>query len=66
MNGRVIAQAVSHRPLTAEAGVRARVSPRGYAVDKVTVRQVYLPSSSLLLCQYHSTMAFHTRITSGG
>jgi hypothetical protein len=43
-NGRAIAQAVSRLPLTAEARIRARVSPCGLA-------HVYLPY------QYHSTVA---------
>jgi hypothetical protein len=35
-------QAVSNRPLTAAARVRARVNPVGFVVDKVTLGQVFL------------------------
>jgi hypothetical protein len=38
-----MAQAVSHRPLTAAvAWVRAQVNPVGFVVDKVELGQVYL------------------------
>jgi hypothetical protein len=37
-----MAQAVSRRALTAEAQVRARVSPCGFVVDKVALGQVFL------------------------
>jgi hypothetical protein len=37
-----MAQAVSRRPLTAAARVRAHVSPVGFVVDKVAVGQVFL------------------------
>jgi hypothetical protein len=40
--GRAIAQAVSRRPLTAAARVRARVSPVVYVVDKVALGLVFL------------------------
>jgi hypothetical protein len=40
--GRAMAQAVSRRPLTAAAWVRAHVSPVGFVVDKVALRQVFL------------------------
>jgi hypothetical protein len=51
-----MAQAVSRRPLTAAAWVRAQVNPVGFVVDKVAVGQVFSPSSSLFPCQYHSTV----------
>jgi hypothetical protein len=40
--GRAIAQAVSRRPLTAAAWVRAQVNPVGFMVDKVALGQVFL------------------------
>jgi hypothetical protein len=40
--GRDIAQAVSHRPLTAAAWISARVNPVGFVVDKVALGQVFL------------------------
>jgi hypothetical protein len=50
----MMAQAVSRRPLTAEARVCGMVSPYGICMDKVAVGQVFNP------CQYHSTVALHT------
>jgi hypothetical protein len=38
--GRAMAQAVSRRPLTAEARVRSRVVHVGFVVDKVALRHV--------------------------
>jgi hypothetical protein len=40
--GRVIAQAVSRRPLTAAAWVRVQVNPVGFVVEKVALGQVFL------------------------
>jgi hypothetical protein len=40
--GRAMAQAVSRRPLTAAARVRAQVNPMGFVVDKVALGQVFL------------------------
>jgi hypothetical protein len=37
-----MAQAVSRRPLTAAAWVRAQVNPVGFVVDKVAVGQVFI------------------------
>jgi hypothetical protein len=34
----------------------------GFLMDKMVLGQVFLLSSSVLPCQYHSTMAIHTRI----
>jgi hypothetical protein len=43
--GRAMAQAVSHRPLTAEARFRSRVCVHvGFVVDKVALGQVFPPS----------------------
>jgi hypothetical protein len=38
-----MAQAVSRRPVTAEAGVRSRVVHVGHVVDKVALGQVFIP-----------------------
>jgi hypothetical protein len=38
-----MAHAVSRRPLTAPAWVRAQVNPVGFVVDKVALGQVFLP-----------------------
>jgi hypothetical protein len=46
--GRVMAQAVSHQPLTAEARFRSRISPCGTG---------FSPSTSVFPCQFHSTCA---------
>jgi hypothetical protein len=40
--GRAMAQAVSRRPLTATAWVRAQVNPVGFVVDKAALGQVFL------------------------
>jgi hypothetical protein len=37
-----MAQAVSRRPLTVAAWVRAQVNPVGFVVDKVALGQVFL------------------------
>jgi hypothetical protein len=50
-----MAKAVIHRPLTAEARVRARVCSCGFVEDKVALRHVFLKSSSAFPCHYHST-----------
>jgi hypothetical protein len=47
-----MAQAVSHRPLTVVAWVRAQVNPVGFVVDKVPLGQVFLQFPP----QYHSTV----------
>jgi hypothetical protein len=43
LKGRAVAQAVSRRPLTAVAWVRAQVNPVGFVVEKVALGQVFLP-----------------------
>jgi hypothetical protein len=50
-----MAQAVSHRPLTTEAWVRAQVNPVGFLVDKVALGQVFLRVIQFSR-QYHSTV----------
>jgi hypothetical protein len=39
--GRAMVQAVSRRPLTAAAWVRAQVNPVGFVVEKAALRQVF-------------------------
>jgi hypothetical protein len=56
-----MAQAVSRRPLTAEA----RVIPCGICGGKSGTGTVVSPSSSAFPCQYHSTVALQTQITWG-
>jgi hypothetical protein len=58
---RGVSQAVSRRPLTAEAPVRARVSPCGICGGQSGTWTSFSPSSSVFLCQYHSTVALHTQ-----
>lgn len=53
-----IAQAVSHRLLTAEAWFPAKVSPYvGFAVGKVALGQVFPGVLLSFPCQYHSITA---------
>jgi hypothetical protein len=57
---RAMAQAVSRRPLTAESQVRARVNPCGICGGQSGTGTGFSQSSSVLLCQYHSTVVLHT------
>jgi hypothetical protein len=61
-----MAQTVSHRPLTAESWVRARVNPRGICGGQSGTGTGFSPSSLIFPCQYHSTIILHTHISSGG
>jgi hypothetical protein len=45
---RYMAQAVSRRPLTADARVRSRVSLCGILVEKVALRQAFSPVNFIL------------------
>jgi hypothetical protein len=58
-----MAQAASLLPPTAEAWVRARVSPCGICDGQIDTRTGFSPGSSILTCQYHSTVALHTHIS---
>jgi hypothetical protein len=55
--GRAMAQAVSRRPLTAEARVRSRVSECGICGGQSGTETVFPPSTSVFPCQFHSTCA---------
>jgi hypothetical protein len=57
-----MAQAVNHRPLAIEA----RFSPYGICGGQSDSGTDFSPSSSFFPCQYHSTVALHTHISSGG
>jgi hypothetical protein len=57
-----MSQVVSRRPLTAEARVRARVNPCGIYGGQSGIGTGFSPSSSVLPCQYHSTVALQTHI----
>jgi hypothetical protein len=51
-----MAQAISRRPLTAEARVRAPVSPCGICDGQSGTGTGFSPSYSVVPCQCHSTM----------
>jgi hypothetical protein len=55
--GSVMAQAVSRRPLTAEARLRFRVSPCGIYGGQNGTETGCSPSTSVSPCQFHSTGA---------
>jgi hypothetical protein len=57
-----MAQVVSRRPLTAEA----RVIPCRICDGQSDTRSGFSPSFSGFPCQYHSTAALHTHISSAG
>jgi hypothetical protein len=60
-----MAQAVSRRPVTSEARVRAQVIPCGICGVHSGTGTGLFPSSSVFLSQYHSAVADHTHITWG-
>ena len=53
--GRAMAQAVSRRPLTADARVRSRLGPCGICGGRSSVGIGFSPSTSVFPCQFHST-----------
>jgi hypothetical protein len=58
-------QVVSRRLLTAEARVRARVSPCGICGVQSGTGTGFSPSSSVFPCQNHYTVALQTHIICG-
>jgi hypothetical protein len=65
-SGRAMAQAVSGCHLIAKARVRARVSLCGIYCGQSGTEIGFSPSSSVLPCQCHSTVAIHVNISPGG
>jgi hypothetical protein len=57
LSGRAMAQAVSRRPLTAEARVQSRVSPCGICGGQSSTGTGFSPITSVVPCQFHSTGA---------
>jgi hypothetical protein len=53
----VMAHGVSRRLLTAEVGFRARDNPCGISGGQNGSGTGFSPNSSVLSCQYHSTVA---------
>jgi hypothetical protein len=60
-----MAQVISRRPLTENARVRARVNPCGICGGQSGTGTGFSPISSVLPCQYHSTVALQTHIICG-
>jgi hypothetical protein len=60
-----MAQAVSRRPLTADARLRVRISPCGICGRQSGIGTSLTPSFKGFLCQYNFTMAHHTHVSSG-
>jgi hypothetical protein len=58
--GRAMVQAISHRHLTVEAQVRSHSSPFGGFARRVALGRCFLPSTSVLQCEHHSTDAPQT------
>jgi hypothetical protein len=52
-----MAQAVCHRPLTAEARVLSQVSPCEFCGGQSGTGTCFSPRTSVLPCLYHSTIA---------
>jgi hypothetical protein len=63
--GRVMAQAVSRRPLTAEARVCTQVSPCGVCGGQSGNGTGFYTSFSVFPCQHNFTVALHTHIIRG-
>jgi hypothetical protein len=61
-----MAQAVSRRPLSAEARVRARLSPCGIWGGRSGTGPDFSLSFSVYLCQYDHTMAVRSHASPGG
>jgi hypothetical protein len=61
-----VAQAVTCRPVTMESRVLARVTLCGICGGHSSSGTGFSSSSLVFHCQYHSTMAVHTYISSGG
>jgi hypothetical protein len=57
---------ITFRHLTLEARVRAPVSPCGIYVGQSGTGTGFIPSSSVLPCQYHSIVSLHTHISCRG
>jgi hypothetical protein len=66
LNVRVMAQAVSNRPLTAEIRVRNWVSLGGICGGETATGTGFSLNFSVSPCQYHSTVDLHGHISLGG
>jgi hypothetical protein len=60
-----MAQAISRRPLTAEARVRVRVKPCGVCGGKSGTEIGFSPSSSVFSCQYNIPRRFSVHTICG-
>jgi hypothetical protein len=57
IEGRAMPQAVSRRPVSAEARVRSRVIPCGICGGQSSTETGFPPSTSGFPCEFHSTGA---------
>jgi hypothetical protein len=65
VNVRTMAQAVSRRLLTAETRLRSQANSYGIRCGQIGTGTGLSQGSSVFACKYHSTLAFHTHISSG-
>jgi hypothetical protein len=64
--GRAVAQDISNWPPATETRDRSPVSSCGICGGQSGTGTGFSPSSSVSPCQYHSTLALSTHISSGG
>jgi hypothetical protein len=66
MTIRILDQEVSRLPFFAEARFCVRIIPCGICSRQIRTGTVFYPRSSVLPCQYHSSVSVNIHILSGG